>query len=76
VFTEGQPDIAILRAINLTGFERLHERYCLSEPRLEICKRLLSIVVFRHFDTREPRNALSKIAAMLFSIWTNAGMEA
>jgi hypothetical protein len=46
VFTERQPDVTILRAIDVTGLERLHERQCLSEPRLEIGKGLLGVVVF------------------------------
>jgi hypothetical protein len=54
VFTERQVDIAILRAINVIGIEGLHERHRLSEPLLEIGKGLLSVVMFRHFDTRKP----------------------
>src|SRR6516164_2031045 len=116
VFTERQSDVTILRAINVTGFEGLHEGQCLSEPRLEIGKGLLDVFVFRDVDPREPRSgslgeigcnlelpneckhvrgkpvieqdfrinlavaacasALSMIAERLFSIWTNAGMEA
>jgi hypothetical protein len=67
VFTERQPDVTILRAINVTGLEGLHERQCLSEPRLfEIGKGLLGVVVFWHFDSGKPRNgSLSEIGCNL-----------
>src|SRR5262245_44222819 len=44
VFTERKSDVTILRAINVTGFEGLYERQCLSEPRLEIGKGLLGVI--------------------------------
>src|SRR3974390_3306753 len=56
VFTERQVDFTVLRAINVAGFEGLHERHSLSEPRLEISKSLFSVVMFRHFDAGEPRS--------------------
>src|SRR6516164_11355991 len=56
VFTEREVDFTVLRAINVTGFEGLHERHGLSEPRLEISKSLFCVVMFRHFDAGEPRS--------------------
>jgi len=58
VFTELQVDFTILRAINFTGFERLHERRRLAKPRLEIGKSLFDVVMFRHFDPRETEQRL------------------
>src|SRR5262245_3718358 len=56
VFAELQADLTILGAINVTRLKRLHERDCLREPRLEVGKGLLSVVMLRHFDPREPRS--------------------
>jgi len=58
VLAERKPDIAILRVVNAIGFEGLHERRCLSEPRLEIGEGLLRILMFRHFGTREPNGGV------------------
>ena len=64
VFTEHQSDVTILRAINVTEFEGLHEGQCLSEPRLEIGKGLLGVFVFRHVAPHELRSgSLGEIAA-------------
>ena len=48
--------ISHLGAINVIGFKGLHERRRLREPRLEIGKGLLRVVMFWHFDTGEPRS--------------------
>src|SRR5262249_55048103 len=49
-------DFTILRAINVSRLEGLHERHGLSEPCLEIGKALLRVVMFWDFNTREPRS--------------------
>src|SRR5262249_53786888 len=38
VFTERQPDVTILRAINVPGFEGLHEGQCLASRALRSAK--------------------------------------
>jgi hypothetical protein len=67
VFTERQFDFTVLRSINVIGFKGLHERRRLREPRLEIGKGLLRVVMFWHFDTVEPRGgSLGEVGCNLY----------
>jgi hypothetical protein len=49
-------DVPTLGAVNITRLDGFHERRRLGDPRLEIVKGLLSVIMFWHFDTGEPRS--------------------
>ena len=75
VLTELQTDIAIFRAINVTGIERLHERYGLGEPCLEVGK---GFSVSSCFGTSTPASRAAAPLARSAAIWiwrTNGSMS-